>query len=496
MATISLLAMEEKEKQIKNSILYLAPMAVSSVLPLISMPIFTRLLTKEDYGAIALAQIYASFVSGLSNLGLPVVYERNFFQYREQRSIAQLLYSTLGFVISAFLLCAFFTYFLRSYFSKWIIGSSVYGDLLFWAFCATGIVSIKNYYLTYFKNTENARSFVWYTIDESILGIIFSLFWVAYLRVGVIGLIWGQLMASLIILLILIFTFLKLHPPAFNREILKDSLRLSLPLTPKSFIGVIGTQFDKYMIGLLNTVGGVGIYSIGQKIAYTVFSCMTALQNTYSPQVYKRMFDEAEKGGKSIGSYLTPFVYYSIAVALLVSLFSEELIIILTPPSYHGAIEIVIILSMFYGSMFFGKQPQLMFAQKTYIISILSMLNIILNILINVPFIMKWGVIRAAWGTLTAGLISGAIHFVISQKYYNIKWEYKKIISIFLLFFVSSILIITMRSISISYPFRFAVKCGSIISFLFIGISIKAINIENINLLRKVISLRQIPSKK
>src|SRR3972149_2006190 len=163
MAAISLLAMGEKEKQIKHGILYLSPMAVSTLLLLISMPIFTRILTKEDYGAIALAQIYASFVSGLSNLGLPVVYERNFFQYRGQRGVAQLLYSTLSFVVPAFLLCACFTYFLRSYFSKWIIGSSDYGDLLFWAFCATGIVSIKNYYLTYFKNTENARAFVWYT---------------------------------------------------------------------------------------------------------------------------------------------------------------------------------------------------------------------------------------------------------------------------------------------------------------------------------------------
>src|SRR3989339_1625856 len=138
------------------------------------------------------------------------------------------------------------------------------------------------------------------------------------------------------------------------------------------------------------------------------------------------MFDLGDKGGESIGRYLTPFAYASIFPALLISLFSEEVISILTPQSYHGAIDIVIVLSMLYGSYCFGKQPQLVFAKKTYITSILTLLSISLNIGINIPFVMKWGAIGAAWGTLLSGLISGTVSFVVSQHYYEIKWAYKK----------------------------------------------------------------------
>lgn len=484
--------MEGKKKQIKNSMLYLAPMAVSSVLPLISLPIFTRILTKEDYGVLALAQVYATFVSGLSNFGLIIGYERNFFQYREQKSVAQLLYSTLAFVVSAFLLCALFTYFLRDRLSQWIIGSPSNGNLLFWSFCATGIVSVKNYYLTYFKNAENAKAFVWCTIDESILGIIFSLFCVVYLRVGVIGLVWGQLAASLIILLILSIIFLKLYAPAFNREILKESLKISIPLTPKIFFGVIGNQFDKYMIGLLATVGGVGIYSIGQKVAYVVFSYMTALQNVYSPQVYKRMFELPEKGGESIGRYMTPFIYLSLACALLVSLFSEEIIIILTPQSYHGAVEIVVILSMFYGSLLFGKQPQLIYAKKTHVTSLVTIMGIILNVLFNIPFIMKWGSIGAAWGTFTAGLINSVIAFFISQKYYEIKWEYKKIGAIYLIFFCSSILILLLRNALIGYEIRVIAKSICLASYIYLGVKLEIISMENYLVFKQMLPIRRI----
>ena len=242
------------------------------------------------------------------------------------------------------------------------------------------------------------------------------------------------------------------------------------------------------MIGLLNTVGGVGVYSIGQRVANIVFTYMTAIQNVFSPQVYKRMFEQGEDGGESVGRYLTPFLYISIAVALLISLFSEEIISILMPKSYHEGIDIVIVLSMLYGSYFFGKQPQLVFAKKTHIISIFTLLAIVLNVSINVPFIYQWGAIGAAWGTLVSGLISGGISFWVSQHYYEIKWEYKKIAAIFLIFFGSAITMILMRNFGVSYGMRIIVKLISLVCYLYLGIKLGVISKQNYLLIRKMIT--------
>lgn len=481
--------MTDKEQQIKNSFIYLLPSVVGNLIPVITLPIFTRILTKEDYGVWGLAQVYAIFMSGLANFGLIIGYERNFFQYKDQEKSAELLYSTLLFVLSVFIVIGLFTYFFKSPISRLVIGSSEHSDILFWSFCSTGIISLKNYYLTYFKNTENAKSFARYTIDENLLGVVFSFFMVVYLRIGVIGLVWGQLLASLIIFCILGVNFLKLYPVAFNWEVLKDSLKLSLPLTPRIFFGVIGNQFDKYMIGLLNTVGGVGVYSIGQRVANIVSTYMTAIQNVFSPQVYKRMFEQGEEGGESIGRYLTPFLYISIAVALLISLFSEEVISILTPKSYHDSIDIVIVLSMLYGSYFFGKQPQLIFARKTHITSILTLVGIALNIGINIPFIYKWGAVGAAWGTLVAGLISGGIGFWVSQHYYKIKWEYKKIGAIFTIFFGSAILMILLRNASVGYGIRVVAKLTAVGIYAYLGIKLGILGRDNYLLIRKMIPL-------
>ena len=463
------------------------PVVLGNLLPLLTLPIFTRILTPEDYGVWGLAQVYALFVNGIANFGLTIGYERNFFEYKEEKKVAGLLFTTLLFVTISFIFFGFITYFFKNQFSQWIIGSPDHSNILFWSYCATGIMGLKSYFLIYFKNTENAKTFTKYAISDSILVVLISLFLVAYLRIGIIGLVWGQLMASFIIFSILTVTFARSIPINFNFKALKDSLKISLPLTPRIFFGIIGKQFNKYLIGLLNTVGGVGIFNIGQKIAHIVFSYMTAIENVFLPQVYKRMFEQGEEGKTSIGHYLTPFLYLSILLGIIISLFSEEIIIILTPRSYYGAIDVVTILSMLYGTYFFGKIPQLIYAKKTHITSMLTLVSIGLNIAINIPFIYQWGVMGAAWGTLLAGILTITIYFIVSQHYYKIEWEYRKIVAIFLIFFTASITIILLRYFDTFYWIRLIVKLGSILTYFYLGMRFNIINNKNYRLVKDMI---------
>lgn len=214
---------------------------------------------------------------------------------------------------------------------------------------------------------------------------------------------------------------------------------------------------------------------------------MTAIQNVFSPQVYKRMFNMGDEGGESIGRYLTPFLYISISVGVLISLFAEEIIYVLTPTSYHGATDIVIILSMLYGSYFFGKQPQLIFAKKTHITSMLTMVSIGLNVAINIPFILQWGAIGAAWGALTAGLISGAVTFRVQQHYYAIQWEYGKIILVFALFFGSSISLVMLRHWGVAYEARLIFKLAALAAYLYLGAHLNVLTKRNYHLVKSLI---------
>lgn len=486
--------MDNKQRQLKNGAIYIGMVVVSNVIPLMALPIFTRILTPEDFGLFALAQVYAIFMSGIANFGMRLGYERNFFHYRERESSAQLLYSTLGYVIVGHLIIACATYLFRDQLAMYVFKSSGPAILLFFAFCAVGMTSVNSYFLVYFKNSENAKSFFYYTIGEKLFGVLISLGLIVYYHVGVVGLLWGQLCASVIVFIVLVVRFTRSLALSYNWSILKDSLKLCYPLTPRIFFGVIGTQIDKYLLGLLATIGGVGIYSIGQKAAYLVFTFMTAMQNVFMPQVYKRMFDLGKEGGASIGRYLTPFLYISLAVALVVALFAHEIISALAPAAYHGAADVVIVLSMLYASMFFGKQQQLIYAKKTYMTSLLTIASIGLSIAINIPFIMWWGMMGAAWGALCAGIVSGAVHFIVAQHYYRIRWEFGKVVAIVMLYLVSAISIFMLRRMGVEYEARLFVKAVAALAYLYLGMRLNIVTVENMKLLKDIIPLRRMPS--
>lgn len=454
-----------------------------ALLPLISLPFFTRILTLEEYGALALCQAYAIFVNGISNFGLSHGYERDFFENREEKDGA-LLYTTILFIIFTYTIFGILTYVFGAQISQFLTKQSKYADLLFLTYLATGMTSLKSFYLIYFKNKEDAKKFVWYTLDESLISFVLSMILVVYFRIGVSGLVIAQLAASGIVFVILTVYFLKNVPFSLNIALFKKSLSISLPLTPRIFFGIIGTQFDKYILGVVASVELVGIYSLAQRVAGIIFTFMTAVQNVWSPSVFKMMFDKTKDGRDLIGPYLNPFFYISMGAGLFVALFSEEILFVLSPKEYHGATNVVIILAILYCSFFFGKQNQLLYAKKTYLISTLTLVGIIFNVGINFVFVKFWGLLGIAWGTLLSGLLSSTISFLISQKHYRINWDYKSIGLISLVFVVSTLILLLMIEYNIVYQLRLFTKLSFVILFIYIGIKTNIITREKYNIIK------------
>lgn len=484
-----------KERQLTNAAIYLVPTILGNVIPLVTLPIFTRILTPSEYGAWALATAYAVFATGLANFGLTVCYERNFFQHRDTAQQAELLYSILAFVASTFAVCVGLTWCFQAVIARWLIGDVAFGQLVFWACCANGIASFKWYYLTYLRNTAQAKSYVWFTIDETLLTTMFSLVLVAYVRVGIIGLFWGQFMAATIVLCLVAVRFARTLKPAFSRSLLIDSLRLSYPLTPRIFLSVVGNNFDKYAVGLLASVGSVGVYVIGQKVALLVFAYMTALENVFAPQVYDRMFKLGAEGGRAIGRYLTPFAYMSVGMAVLAALFSEEALTVLTPASYDGAVPVVNLLVLYYAIMFFGKQPQLVYAKKTYLLSVWTIVGLVTNLVLNVICVRAFGTVGAALGTLLAGCAGVATYNLVARRFYRIEWELGKLAAIFGMLLACSLVAVWLRNAGVSYWLRLAVKLALCGAYLWIGMRLSFVSRQNYELVRGIVTRRLRPSE-
>ena len=455
-------------KGIKSFFWYLIPFSLKSLIPLITLPIFTRYLNSNDFGLYALSIFFGTFLSGIANFGLLVVYERNFFESKKDKHPVNLLFTNINFIIVNLFIVLFFSSLFKETIANLFFNNSKIEDLLIFGLIYCGLKSLNEFFYMYLKNGENAKRFSQISLMETFLSVTLSLHFVVNLSYGIDGFILGQILSVGSIFLSLYGYLFFVKKPSFSYEELKKALKLSFPLTPRTFFWVIGSQFDRYMLGYIGNLSGAGIYDIGLKIANVGNTFSTTLKQVFSPKVYQNLFSDDSDRLVKIGKYLTQFFYLSVLVSLMTCLFSFEIISILTPKEFHDAAIIISILSILNVFYFFGKQGQLIFAKKSLLISILSFGAILLNIILNIPMILYFGAVGAAWATLISGVLSAIITFYFSQKYTPIVWEYK--IMYYLTYILLSFtFILVVQSLEIVYLQKLLFKLLILVIYLFMG---------------------------
>ena len=459
-------------KTFKKILRYQIPFILSSGLPIFTLPIFTRYLSLTDYGFISLANIYGILVAGVCNLGLLSSFERNFFESEDISKKISLLWTCILTVFSILTLVFFSTYLFQKQISNSIFTVNLPSYLLLFSLLNHGVKSLIQYFSIYFKNSEDSYNYVKITVFESILSSGLALYFVVYESLGIIGYIFGQAMGASVVFFFFVISFIFKKQISFNMIQLKSLLKLGIPLIPRFFFGVINGQFDRYMIGILANLGSLGLYDIAQKISNASFNFISSLEKVYSPKIFKLYFNSKNEFTQKSGIILTPFFYITFLFCLLVGLFSEELLFILTTLEFHSAYPIIIPLVMIYGIYFFGTTGQLLLSKKTKLISKISLAALFLNIIFNFPMIKNYGAIGASWATFFSGLIISLISFYFSQKHSKINYPVN-FIWIVLLFLVGLMLSSLLFELNFSYSFRLIFKLLNVLAFLLLSYKMK-----------------------
>jgi len=473
--------------EVRKSVVFLTPIVGGNLVALVTLPIFLLFLTPEDYGHLALATAYASVVVGLFQFGLAIGFEREFFSQSEEQFQVRLLTTILTVVSLLLVLIGIPTWAFRSWISSLLLQNSALGALLFVTFLSYSAQALRQYQLAFFRNRGEAGAFARYSLLESISYGGLGLYFVVVLDLGVVGLPLAQVLGCTFISVAMFFRVLRVAKPGWEAAGLWRALRIGIPLTPGVVVKLAGNQFDKVLLGFLASVGGVGIYSIAQRLAYIVFSYSTALENVSSPQVLKQMFKGGDNVAGRIGLYLTPFAYWSVIMAIAMAIFAREGLTIFAPEEYGPTAPLIAILSFNYAVAFFGKQKQLVFAKKTHLLPVFSMLLLILNVGLNIPLISAFGAIGAALGTTTAGVAYTYLVFVISQRHYPIHYESGPIIAIFAYLFLATAASLALNAGPLGFFQVLSIKITIFGGFVWLGWKLEILTHDTLGLLRRAL---------
>lgn len=459
-----------------NFIYYFVQNIFVGIVPLISLAIFTRVFSPEEYGVYALILIFGNFFSSITTFGLSVSYEKLFFELEESKKII-LLHLIILFCFLLFILFFFPIFFFGNIIINYFEVSNVTNHLLYTSYVSSTLISYTNFFLLKYRNEKSAKKYTLLSLFLIFSQLLVSVLLIIYFGYRIEGFLYSSILVNLIVLLIYLkeISFYKILK---RLDILKNAIIIAFPLMPKILLGFLNSSYDKVLLGFLKDQGSLGIYDISYKISRQCFNFSVILGNTYLPDFYSKLINSNKNYKKEIPDFLTKYFILNILFCICISFFSFELVSLILAKEFYFAINITSILCVFFSCYFFQSIPILVHLGKTMTISILTVLFFIISILIVFPGTYYFGIYGMAISLAISNIINLIIYIYVCQKNLKLNWNFKLISMIYLYFFSTTFLIIILREIEFFYPLRLIIKLILIYGFVYFINYKKIVNVK------------------
>lgn len=212
----------------------------------------------------------------------------------------------------------------------------------------------------------------------------------------------------------------------FNKNYVKDSLKISIPMIPHLLSQILLSGCDLIMIKNIIGSSEAGIYGMAYSVASILFAILIQLFNPWSPWVYRRLKSNEIDSIKSNSKVLTVLCFY-----LCFGLFTvaPDMINIFLPSTYSESIKIVapIAIGIYFQIMYLYFYDIEYFYKKNKEISLFSVITAIINIVLNIICINKFGYKAAAYTTVISYMILFFMHYlemrhIEKRKIYDVKF--------------------------------------------------------------------------
>ncbi|HEX3047607.1 MAG TPA: oligosaccharide flippase family protein [Bacillota bacterium] len=283
------------------------------------------------------------------------------------------------------------------------------------------LLCLINTYTTYMTMGYYALKSGLISMFNLLLTVIFTIYLVAVLRLGVLGALQAQVYAAAVVFSWLLLSDLRDFRFAWERTLFGRMLGYGVGLLPGQLGCWVLMLVDRYFLKAMVNLGAVGVYSMGYKIGVLIQPLLMApFKNIFTPykfEVYKQPDGQAK--------ILRLFNYYNFIGWLLVlglSVFAGPALRILATTAYESAYRVVPIVACAYFILSLGEfySMGLHIANQTMIDSWVVIGGAVIDLGLNYLLIPRWGMYGAAFAVLIAYLAMMISYYFLSGPYYKL----------------------------------------------------------------------------
>lgn len=420
--------MTYSKKIYKNSFFYMVASLLPAAVNFLVLPIFTRYLSPKDYGILALIQSFIAFMPLVLSLQIHRSIGRFYFDYegKEQKILIStigatlLFFSCLGLVI----LFLFSNQLLLFVFPN--VATSIF--LLFkLSLIAVFFNTLSEYFKTLLITREKAKLFMMVSICLFWVGLAINIVEVVVLKRGVYGIVEGSLILSVLSFISFIFFNRHYLTLKLNFEMLKGPFKYSLPIIPHALAGIIFMYSDRIILEKYVFLSAIGLYSLADRIAMPFKMMANQISLAFQPHFFKTAKKDKHEALNQARNLSKKVVFVISFLVALFAVFSVEIVYYIFDKRFFNAWIMIPILASSYvfRSLYCFGSYGLFFEKRTVRVAMITVTAAVINIVINLVFIPRYGVIVAVFSTLIAYSVTYLMAMVMSMKSFYVKLDNK-----------------------------------------------------------------------
>lgn len=449
---------------IENFLVYGFGGIISKIVPLLMVPIVTRLMPNSDYYGISdLSNTIVNFCSSLAVMGMYDAMYRMFFEKDDEYYKKRICSTALCFTLITSLVIFFLMLLLREYISQYFFGNKKYAYVVYISAMAT-LVGSTNSIISAPTRMQNKRKVFLITNTLSPL--------LSY-SISIPMLLSGHYVIALPVAAVVSGIAMEVTFGILNQEwfcfgnfdwnLLGELLVIAIPLLPNFLIYWVFNSCDKVMIANMIGIGAAGIYSVGSKLGNASQLIYTAFAGGWQYFAFSTMKEKDQvKATSNIFEYLgiISFICSTFVFAL-----SSPIYNLLFDGEYVNGYIVApyLFLAPLLQMLFQVACNQFLVVKTTWPNMLILFGGAIANIVINYLLIPILGIEGAAIATLVGYIVSDVVCVMVLQKMKLLQVKLR-----FILSFISMIMYILLWRLAIKNNVFVSLIASTLISFFMV----------------------------
>lgn len=424
---------------VKASLAFFIASLISKGIGYLTTPIYTRILTTEEYGQTSVfltwVQVFGILAMFCLSLG---VFNNGLLDYKDNRddySFSMLILSNVITVIVMGIICISFPL------TKGVIGLDIKYILLM------GFIFLfqpaYNFWLSRQRFELKFKWPVFWAVLSAVISPLVAIICI-YNNKGEGGNLSQRIFGAEIPLIIMYALFYihlgKNNNFRINTQYWKSAFLFNLPLIPHYLSVYLLGSADKIMISRMISNTATAYYSVANSVASVAMIVWSAITSSLTPFVYENL--KAKKYDK-INRIVNPILFIFCGGCIAVTILAPEVVRVMATSEFMEGIYAIppIIGGVFFQVQYYLFSMFIYYYKKPKYVAIGSLVSVTLNIVLNFIFIPIYGYIAAGYTTLVSYMVQAIIDYVALTKIAgNIIIDKKRILILSLFMIVFSLL--------------------------------------------------------